>query len=126
MIRTLALYALAMGLAAFLLQWLEFKYALRVFSSVIYVAVWEVNLAMTDYAFYEQWADAEIEKKRASGATPEEVAAYSETMAGYAEMGSKPLMRIPITFLEIFPIGLLVSLVSAAILRNSKVLPASA
>ncbi len=95
-------------------------------AGVVYVAVWEVNLAMTDYAFYEQWAEAEIEKKRASGATVEELAAYSEKMAGYADMGREPLKRIPITFLEIFPVGVLVSLVSAGILRNSKILPASA
>ena len=35
-----------------------------------------------------------------------------------------PLFRLPITFLEIFPVGLLISLISAAILRNPGVLPA--
>jgi hypothetical protein len=35
-----------------------------------------------------------------------------------------PLIRIPLTFAEIFPIGLLAALVSAALLRNPKVLPA--
>ena len=31
---------------------------------------------------------------------------------------------LPITFLEIFPVGIIVSPVSAALLRNPKVLPA--
>jgi hypothetical protein len=38
---------------------------------------------------------------------------------------ANPLFRIPMTFLEIFPVGLLVSLVSALLLRNSKLLPAT-
>jgi hypothetical protein len=37
-----------------------------------------------------------------------------------------PLFRIPITFIEIFPVGLLVALVSAALLRNPKLMPARA
>jgi hypothetical protein len=31
-----------------------------------------------------------------------------------------------ITFIEIFPVGVLISLISAAVLRNSRVLPARA
>ena len=34
------------------------------------------------------------------------------------------LHRLPMTFLEIFPVGLVVALGAAAVLRNSKVLPA--
>jgi hypothetical protein len=38
---------------------------------------------------------------------------------------ANPLFRIPMTFLEILPVGLLVSLVSALLLRNPKLLPAA-
>src|SRR3546814_12654255 len=34
------------------------------------------------------------------------------------------MFRLPMTFVEIFPVGVLVSLVSAAVLRNPRVLPA--
>ena len=37
-----------------------------------------------------------------------------------------PLYRLPMTFAEIFPVGLLVSIVSAILLRNSRFLPARA
>jgi hypothetical protein len=37
---------------------------------------------------------------------------------------ANPLLRIPMTFLEIFPVGLLVAVVSAALLRNPRLLPA--
>ena len=36
---------------------------------------------------------------------------------------ANPLYRLPMTFIEIFPVGFLVSLVSAALLRNSRFLP---
>jgi hypothetical protein len=39
-------------------------------------------------------------------------------------MYGNPLYRIPITFIEMFPVGLLVSLISAAVLRNSRILRA--
>ena len=43
----------------------------------------------------------------------------AEFRASYAD----PLYRLPMTFAEIFPVGLLISLVSAAALRNPRVLP---
>ena len=39
---------------------------------------------------------------------------------------ANPLLRMPQTFMEILPAGLLVALVSAALLRNPRVLPARA
>jgi hypothetical protein len=39
-------------------------------------------------------------------------------------MYANPLYRLPITFVEMFPIGVLISAVSAALLRNSRFLPA--
>ncbi len=41
-------------------------------------------------------------------------------------MYDNPLFRLPITFIEMFPIGVLISLMSAALLRNSRFLPARA
>lgn len=37
--KTILLYSIAMAAAAFLLQWLEYKYALRLFSTEIYIAI---------------------------------------------------------------------------------------
>jgi hypothetical protein len=46
-------------------------------------------------------------------------------MRDMATMYRNPLYRIPITFVEIFPVGLIVALVSAALLRNPRLLPAA-
>jgi hypothetical protein len=37
---------------------------------------------------------------------------------------ANPFFRLPMTFLEMFPVGILVSLISAALLRNARFLPA--
>jgi hypothetical protein len=47
-------------------------------------------------------------------------------MDAFKRQYANPLFRLPMTFAEIFPVGVLVSLVSAAILRNPRVLPARA
>jgi hypothetical protein len=47
-------------------------------------------------------------------------------MAEMKKNYANPLYRMPMTFIEIFPVGLLVALVSAALVRNSKFLPAKA
>ena len=93
-------------------------------ASVIYVIAWEINLAITDYAFMEDYTQSLIAAEAAAGASDAELAALQADMDVMKERYSNPLFRVPITLLEIFPVGLLISLISAAVLRNSKVLPA--
>ncbi len=90
-----------------------------------YVVVWEIYLAATDYTFVEQYAAGVIAAERDSGISAEELAALTERMAQMEANYAKPWLRIPITFSEIFPVGAIVALISAAVLRNPRVLPAS-
>lgn len=94
-------------------------------AGVAYVVVWEVYLAMTDYAFMDQYIAGIQRAREAEGmsasAMAEEMAKLESMRVNYAN----PLFRIPMTFLEIFPVGLLVALVSALLLRNPKLLPAT-
>lgn len=93
-------------------------------ASVIYAISWEGVLVATDYAFIETYSqsliDAVREKGLAATAEAAEIADIQASMESYRN----PFFRLPITFIEIFPVGLIVALVSAAILRNPKVLPA--
>ncbi|HEY0013578.1 MAG TPA: DUF4199 domain-containing protein [Allosphingosinicella sp.] len=98
--------------------------AMAAVAAVVYVAVWEAYLAATDYVFFDQYVSALLEQKRAAGASASDLAkeaAPFDRMRGWYE---NPLLRVPITFLEIFPVGLVVALVSAALLRNPRLLPA--
>jgi hypothetical protein len=87
-------------------------------AGVVYVAVWEIYLAVTDYGFIEQYARQVIADKEAAGASGAELEAVVTSMENMQRQYSNPLFRLPMTFLEIFPVGLVITLVSAAILRN--------
>ncbi len=94
-------------------------------AGVAYVAVWEAYLAITDYTFMDEYIAGIVRARQADGvsgtALAEEMAKLESMRVQYAN----PLFRIPMTFLEIFPVGLLVALVSALLLRNPKLLPAT-
>lgn len=100
--------------------------AMAAVAGVFYVAAWEAYLAATDYAFMSNYAEASLAQKRAAGASEEALASHAARMAEMAEAYANPLFRLPITFSEIFPVGLVVALASAAILRNPKAFPAKA
>jgi hypothetical protein len=95
-------------------------------AGVIYVLGWEITLAATDYAFAEQYAQAMIEAAQAKGASADEIERMSAEMASFRDIYANPLFRMPITFIEIFPVGVVISLIAAALLRNSRFLPARA
>jgi hypothetical protein len=74
--------------------------------------------------FIDDYAKAAIAEQRAAGAGPEALARLSAEMEQFKADYADPLFRLPITLTEILPIGILVSLASAALLRNARFLPA--
>ena len=97
---------------------------ISVVASVIYVIGWEITLVVTDFAFIDSYSTAAVEAARAKGASAAEVAAVIAQMDEFRRQYANPFFRMPMTFIEIFPVGLLISLISAALLRNSRFLPA--
>ena len=95
-------------------------------AGLVYVACWEAFVAATGWDFMAEYSRTILEGMRADGAGPAAIAAAQEEMRGFEEIFANPLMRIPMIFLEIFPVGLLVALISAALLRNPHLLPARA
>lgn len=89
-------------------------------ASFIYVAVWEIYLYASDYAFADVYAEHMIDEKRAAGASASELAALDREMDEFRTLYANPLMRIPITFVEIFPVGLLIALIAAGVLRTRR------
>ena len=87
-------------------------------ASCVYVAIWEVYLVLTDYSFAEEYSSAIIANQEAAGASAAELASVMAEMEEFRALYANPLLRLPMTFLEIFPVGLLISLVSAAVLRT--------
>lgn len=93
-------------------------------AGVIYVVGWEISLAATDHKFVDDYTRAAIDAARARGAPPAEIDKITADMAAFKVQYANPLFRLPMTFVEIFPVGLVIALISAALLRNSRFLPA--
>lgn len=94
-------------------------------AALAYILVWEVYLAATGYRFMDEYLAGIAADLRAEGKSAAEV---SREMAKHEWLRANypnPLIRIPLTFIEIFPVGLLVALISAGLLRNPKLLPAT-
>ena len=99
---------------------------ISVVASAVYVAAWEIYLAQTGYAFIDDYIAATLANEQAAGITDTELEAMASSMEVLRQQYAEPLYRLGMTFLEIFPIGLLITLVSAGVLRKSEILPANA
>ena len=93
-------------------------------AALVYVVGWETYLALSGKDFMAEYSAGIIEGLRSEGATQAALDAKAAEMRDLAESYRNPLFRVPLTFVEIFPVGLLVALVSAGLLRNPKLLPA--
>ena len=87
-------------------------------SSVIYVATWLTMMPRMAPDFPEKYKAHLVQKERAAGATEAQIEARLAEMRYYEGLYANPLGRMAITFLEPFPIGLLVTVISAAVLRR--------
>ena len=93
-------------------------------AAIAYVFSWEVYMWKTDYAFMNEYIAGYLKDLEASGASAAEIAKQSAEMQKFARQYEQPLFRMLITLSEFAPIGLLVPLVSAALLRKSSFMPA--
>ena len=96
-------------------------------AGIVYVIGWELFLWSTGFDFFDHYLAVEMEAQRAAGASAAELAHLRAEMAALAERyNNEPLFRIELTLLEILPVGILVTFVSALLLRRSNFLPARA
>ena len=87
-------------------------------ASVIYVGAWQIIYYGFFPDFEETYAAHEIAKMRAEGATPVAIAETEKKMETFKKIYKNPVFLVLLTFMEIVPVGLVVALVSAAILRK--------
>jgi hypothetical protein len=93
-------------------------------AGVVYALGWEIFVAISGFDFMSGYTSDIIANMRAEGATQAALDAKLGEMREMMALYENPFWRIPMIFAEIAPVGLLVALVSAALLRNPKVLPA--
>jgi hypothetical protein len=98
--------------------------SIALLATVAYVAVWEAYVAVTHYTFMDDYIAQQLAAKRAAGVTGEAYAKVVAQMDSMRAMYANPVLRALMTAAEIFPVGVLVALVSATLVRNPKFLPA--
>jgi len=89
-------------------------------ASVCYVATWQLVFHKLAPDFIDKYAAHIVEKERQSGATEEEIALRESEMAEFKDMYRNPLINIAFTLLEPLPVGLLFTVVSAAVLSRKR------
>ncbi|GAB3714518.1 DUF4199 domain-containing protein [Spirosoma flavus] len=92
-------------------------------ASVVYCLSWEIcyNTVFPDFMdWYAQHAEADMRK---DGTAEKEIARSMTELRKMAESYKNPLIRFAYTFMEIFPVGLIITLLSATLLRRKEFLP---
>jgi hypothetical protein len=89
-----------------------------VISTAFYVGTWEIIYFKFMPDFGEKYAAHVVEQARKSGATQQALDAKVKEMKEFKAMYDKPLFNVAFTFLEPLPVGLIMTLLSAAILRK--------
>ncbi|MEP6922560.1 MAG: DUF4199 domain-containing protein [bacterium] len=91
---------------------------ITVVACVCYVIAWEILYFNFIPDFVDKYASYMIEKAKASGASQQAIDAQVLQMKNFKDMYANPFLNAAMTFIEPFPVGLLVTLISAAILRK--------
>jgi len=84
----------------------------------MYVISWEIAYFNFVPDFLDKYNAHMLEKMRTSGKSEAEIQEAAQKMAALAKNYQNPLFNSAITFMEVFPVGLIMALVSAAILRK--------
>ena len=87
-------------------------------ASTLYVLVWLVDYYVFIPDFMDKYSAHVINKAQNSGASANEIAAKTKEINTMKEMYNTPLMVVLLTYMEIFPVGLIVSIITALILKR--------
>ena len=89
-------------------------------ASLFYVVGWMIYFHTSESAgqFMEQYTEYILNEMAESGSSPEDIAATKQQYAEFGELYENPLIMAGVTLLEIFPVGLVISLLSSWFLKS--------
>lgn len=92
-------------------------------ASICYVLTWQVVNHQFVPDFTEKYAAYAIDKERQAGADAAALAEKQAELDRFQEMYRNPLFNVGITLLEVLPVGLVMTALSAALLRRRSPAP---
>jgi Protein of unknown function (DUF4199) len=84
----------------------------------MYVIGWQIAYWGFIPDFGDKYAAATLRKLEAEGASAAEIAEQTAMLENFKRWYRNPFLNVAITFLEVFPLSLLITLISAGILRK--------
>lgn len=96
----------------------QIGFLIALIGSTMYVITWMVDFYFFIPDFMDKFCTQAIETAKANGATTAEIKAQTAEMETYKEMYKNPFGVIFLTYVEILPVGLVVSLIVALILKR--------
>src|SRR5271154_5959329 len=87
-------------------------------TSICYVAMWEVLYFNFMPRFMDSYFAAQIHEVQSAGLDPAATAAQVTAIQRSQQLYQNPFINMAYTFIEPFPVGLVITLISAAILRR--------
>ncbi|HTW60828.1 MAG TPA: DUF4199 domain-containing protein [Terracidiphilus sp.] len=87
-------------------------------TTVSYVATWEVVYFKFMPHFMDSYFAAQIHRLQSSGLDPATTAAQVAVIERSQQLYQNPLVNMAYTFMEPLPVGLIITLISAAVLRR--------
>ena len=90
-------------------------------ASTIYVIAWQIDYFFFIPDFLDKYSAHMIAELKASGASQTEIDIQTKEMASFAEMYQNPFFNAMMTYTEILPVGLVVTLISSLILKKKEV-----
>ena len=87
-------------------------------ASTMYVVVWLIDYYLFIPDFLDKYTTCVLREARSDGASQLELDKKAAEMASFTQMYKNPLFVVLITYSEVFPVGLIVSLISALILKR--------
>lgn len=89
-------------------------------SSICYVIAWEILYHFFMPDFMDKYTAHVIEQARAAGANAQTIQAKQQELQQIKQLYSNPFANVAMTLLEPLPVGLVITVISAAILRKKK------
>lgn len=89
-------------------------------ASTIYVISWLIAYFFFMPDFMDNFSTNEINKLKAEGASQLEIDKKAKEMADFARMYKNPFFNAMMTYVEILPVGIVVTLISSQILKKKK------
>ena len=87
-------------------------------AAVIYAITWEIAHKTVATGFMDLMTQNYIDELRTGGASEEALTKAKQEMDGFVEMYKNPMVRFLLTIMEMLPVGLVVSIFGAIVLKR--------